>query len=128
MTQTLSMYMAQANAVIDTIAVHDAVAMLSNPDVLFVDVRESAEIQKKGVIPGSVHAPRGFLEFIADPAGPMHKGDLSSGKQLIVYCATGGRSVLAAKTLTDMGINNVSNMAGGFTAWREAGGTVEEVG
>ena len=123
---TLSTYLAQANAVIDTIAVHDAVNLWSDPDVLFIDVRETAEIQKSGSIPGALHVPRGFLEFIADPAGPMHKKEIACGKMIIVYCGTGGRSVLAAKTLADMDIAHVNNLAGGIKAWSEAGGPVEQ--
>ena len=89
--------MAEANAVIDQISVHDAQAKHGSDDVVFVDVREQHE-WANGHIPGAVHAPRGFLEFIADPAGPMHNPALASGKQLIVFCGSGGRSALAAST------------------------------
>ena len=75
----------------------DALALVDVEDALFVDVRERAE-QSAGAITGAVAAPRGFLEFIADPASPMHNPALSSGKRLIVYCASGGRSALATKT------------------------------
>ncbi|SVE02160.1 uncharacterized protein METZ01_LOCUS455014, partial [marine metagenome] len=91
-------------------------------DTLFVDVRETQEVQNTGGIPGHVHVPRGFLEFIADPDSPMHKIALSSGKRLVLYCASGGRSALAAKTLQDMGVNNVCHISGGYTAWVESGG------
>ncbi len=79
----------------------------------------------QGRIPGAVHAPRGFLEFIADPASPMHKPELSSGKRLMIYCGSGGRSVLATKTLVDMGLDKVANIAGGFQAWVGTGGDIE---
>jgi rhodanese-related sulfurtransferase len=115
---------AAANAAVDAISVEAAQALLGSKDAVFVDVRESQENQA-GAIPGSVHAPRGFLEFIADPEGPMHKPELASGKQLIIYCATGGRSALAAQTLKEMGLDNVANLVGGITAWKEAGGAVE---
>jgi len=118
--------MAEANAVIETISVHDAVQMRDRPDVLFVDVRETVERQETGTIPGSVHAPRGFLELIADPEGPMHNQALASGKSLLLFCGTGGRSTLAAKTLVDMGLENVASLAGGFNAWKEAGGPIEK--
>lgn len=114
---------AKANATIDTVSVHDALSMLSDDSVVFVDVREAAE-RANGTIPGSIHAPRGFLEFIADPQGPMHKPEFASGKRLVVFCASGGRSALSAKTLTDMGIANVANMAGGMAAWQEAAGPI----
>jgi rhodanese-related sulfurtransferase len=104
------------------IAVHDAVE-LHGGDVVFVDVRESDE-RAKGTIPDSIHAPRGFLEFIADPAGPMHNPAFASGKKLVLFCGTGGRSAMAAKTLVDMGFGDVISMAGGFQAWTQAGGAV----
>ena len=114
---------AGANAVIDTISVHDALTMVSDDDAVFVDVREAGE-RAQGTIPGSIHAPRGFLEFIADPQGPMHKPELASGKRIVVFCASGGRSALASKTLVNMGLKNVANMAGGIAAWTEAGGII----
>ena len=89
--------LADANAEIEAISAEQAMEMASSDDVVFVDVREAQENQA-GAIPGSVHAPRGFLEFIADPGGPMHKPEFASGKQLVLYCATGGRSALAAQT------------------------------
>jgi rhodanese-related sulfurtransferase len=114
---------ARANAVIDTITVHDALTMVSDDEAVFVDVREAGE-RAQGAIPGSIHAPRGFLEFIADPQGPMHKPELASGKRIVVFCASGGRSALASKTLVNMGLKNVANMAGGIAAWTEAGGII----
>ena len=79
-------------------------------------------MDSSGGLPGSVHVPRGLLEFIADPESPMHKSELSSGRQLVLYCASGGRSALAAKTLQDMGLSNICHIAGGFTAWVDIGG------
>jgi rhodanese-related sulfurtransferase len=114
---------ARANAVIDTISVHDALTMVSDDKAVFVDAREAGE-RAQGTIPGSIHAPRGFLEFIADPQGPMHKPELASGKRIVVFCASGGRSALASKTLVNMGLKNVANMAGGIAAWKEAGGII----
>ena len=112
----------QANAEIDTISIEEAKRQVGAEDILFVDVRETQEVQNTGGIPGHVHVPRGFLEFIADPDSPMHKSALSSGKRLVLYCASGGRSALAAKTLQDMGVNNVCHISGGYTAWVESGG------
>ncbi len=114
---------ASANAVIDTISVHDALPLVSDENVVFVDVREAGE-RAQGTIPGSIHAPRGFLEFIADPQGPMHKPEFASGKKLVIFCASGGRSAMGTKTLRDMGIKNATNMAGGMAAWKAAGGPV----
>lgn len=116
--------LAEANATVDVASVHDAKALLGDGDVVFVDVREGEE-RARGTIPGSVHAPRGFLEFIADPEGPMHNPVFASGKRLMIFCGSGGRSALAAKTLADMGLGRVVNLAGGFQAWVQAGGEVE---
>lgn len=116
--------LAEANAAIDTVAVADARRLHGQGDVVFVDVREGQE-WAQGHIPGAIHAPRGFLEFIADPESPMHKAELNSGKRIVLYCASGGRSALAAKTLKDMGVAKVSHMAGGIGAWSQAGGPVE---
>jgi rhodanese-related sulfurtransferase len=116
---------AEANAVIDTLEVEEAKQLVGRDDVLFVDVREGGELAIQGKIPGAVHAPRGLLEFYADPSSPAHKPELASGKRLVVYCASGGRSALAAKTLKDMGVDKVANMLGGFTAWQQGGGDIE---
>ena len=116
---------AEANAAVGTLSVEEATQLLGRDDVVFVDVREGGELATQGKIPGAIHAPRGLLEFYADPSAPYHKPELGSGKRLVVYCASGGRSALAAKTLKDMGIGNVANMLGGFTAWQQAGGKVE---
>ena len=118
----------QANTEIETVSVEDAKTFIDSEDVLFVDVRETQEVQNTGGLPGHVHVPRGLLEFLVDPESPMHKPELSSGKRLVVYCASGGRSALAAKTLQDMGVENVCHIAGGFTAWIEAGGTIKPIG
>jgi rhodanese-related sulfurtransferase len=113
--------LAEANAVIETISVHDARDLVDDSSVLFVDIREAHEIAT-GVIPGALHAPRGFLEFMADPECPMHKRELAGAHRLILYCATGGRSSLAAKTLMEMGYSDVFSMAGGLAAWKAANG------
>jgi rhodanese-related sulfurtransferase len=124
-TKGFKALIAEANAVIETIPVKDALALVGDPKLQFVDIRETVEVQKSGTIKGAVHAPRGFLEFIADPASPMHKPEFSSGKGLILFCASGGRSTLAARTLMDMGFTKVAHIAGGFAAWQAAGGATE---
>jgi rhodanese-related sulfurtransferase len=116
---------AAANAAIETLSVTQAKPLLGRDDVVFVDVRDGTELAKQGKIPGAVHASRGLLEFFADPSAPVHKPELASGKRLIVYCGSGGRSALAAKTLKDMGVDKVASLQGGFTAWQQEGGEVE---
>ena len=94
---------------------------LTRPDVVLLDLRESEELEKNGRIPGAVHAPRGMLEFYADPATPYHKPEIANAKRIILHCASGGRSALAASTLRRMGYNDVAHLDGGFKAWKEAG-------
>ena len=124
-TRGIKQLIAEANAAVDTVSVADAMVMHGDSDVVFVDIRETVELQQVGSVPGAVHAPRGFLEFMADPESPLHKPELASGARLLLYCASGGRSALAAKALVDMGLENVAHVAGGFAAWQEAQGPVE---
>ena len=124
-TRGFKQLITEANAVIDTVSVADAMVMHGECDVLFVDIRETVELQQLGTVSGAMHAPRGFLEFMADPEAPMHKPELASGARLLLFCASGGRSALAAKTLLDMGIENVAHIGGGFAAWREADGPID---
>ena len=87
--------------------------------VVIVDIREANELEETGKISGSVHAPRGLLEFYADPAHSYHKSELKDDKRIILHCASGGRSALAAQTLKQMGYTNVAHMDGGMKAWKE---------
>jgi rhodanese-related sulfurtransferase len=112
---------AQANKEIETLTAEEAVQLMGEPGVVFVDVREGEELQKTGTLKDAVHVPRGFLEFQADPESSAHKLELGSGNKLILYCGSGSRSALATKTLRDMGIENVAHVSGGFAALRKAG-------
>ena len=118
---------AAANKEVATLAVSEAKALVSDGDTVFVDVRDPRELEREGKIPGAFHCPRGMLEFWVDPDSPYHKPILASGKRLVFYCQSGWRSALSAKTVQDMGMENVAHMAGGFTAWKTAGGDIEEV-
>lgn len=112
--------LAQANAVIETVSVQDFPYLQDEPDVIVVDVREATERETDGTIPGSIHASRGLLEFYADPECPAHLPELDASKRIVLFCGTGGRSTLAAKTLQDMGFSDVFSLAGGFAAWKAA--------
>ncbi len=112
--------LAEANAVIESVSVQDLGYLLEDEDTVLVDVRETVERETDGLIPGSVHAPRGLLEFLADPESPSHDAALDPELRIILYCGTGGRSSLAAKTLLDMGFADVASLAGGYAAWRSA--------
>ncbi len=116
--------LAEANAAIETIDVQHALRLVGDSSMQFVDIREAHEVAQSGMLPGAVHAPRGFLEFLADPDSPMHKTELA-GRKLVLYCASGGRSTLAAKTLHDMGLD-VCHIAGGMAAWSAAGGPIQK--
>lgn len=112
--------LAEANAAIETVSVQDLPYHLDDTDVVLLDVRETVERDRDGEIPRSVHVSRGLLEFQADPESPMYNPALRPDCRIIVYCGTGGRSALAAKTLLDMGFQDVASLAGGFAAWKAA--------
>ena len=116
--------LAEADAAVVTVSVDEAMALHGQDEVAFIDVRESNE-RAAGFVAGSFHAPRAFLEFMVDPESPMYQEVFGSGRRLVLYCGSGGRSALAAKTLEEMGVAKVSHMAGGIAAWAQAGGPLE---
>lgn len=116
----------EADQKVTAITVYDALALLDHPDWLVVDIRDPREIAKLGTIPGAFRAPRGMLEFWVDPLSPYYKPALDDGRRLLLYCGSGWRSALAAAALQDMGRDDVAHLAGGFTAWQEAGYAVEQ--
>ena len=125
MPVTLAEMMAAARAAVPKIAPEEAMKLLDNAEAIAVDVRDEAEVQAKGKVKGAINAPRGQLEFRADPDSPRHDAALSKDKTILVYCNTGGRATLAGKTLKDMGFADV-RLLGGFPDWVEAGGSVEQ--
>src|SRR3954466_4587636 len=88
---------AEASREIETLSGEEAVKLVGNPNVVFVDVREGEELEKTGKLQGAVHIPRGFLEFQADPTSPTHKPELGGGKKLVLYCGSGNRSALGPR-------------------------------
>ncbi|MEQ8230212.1 MAG: rhodanese-like domain-containing protein [Gammaproteobacteria bacterium] len=117
---------AEAEQEIETMTVEQVAAVKDDPDVQLVDIRDVRELWRDGAIAGSVHAPRGMLEFWVDPQSPYHREDFASGKKFIFYCAGGMRSALAAQTVHRMGLAPVAHMAGGYGAWVKAGMPTEE--
>ena len=109
-----------AKAEVGAVAPKDAADELANGASVFVDVREPEEWQH-GHIDGSVPAPRGLLEFFADPTSPRHKETLDPSRRVIVVCASGARATLAAATLKDMGYKDVVVLEGGLKGWTDAG-------
>jgi rhodanese-related sulfurtransferase len=122
---TVKQLMDAANAAVPRISAQDAAALARSGNVLFVDVRDGAEVAATGKVPGAVHVSRGLIEFRADPESPAHDKAFDRAKTVILYCASGGRSALAGKTLKDMGYGDVRNL-GGFKAWTDAGLPVEK--
>jgi rhodanese-related sulfurtransferase len=115
-----------ANAAVPRITPAQVRDMMAKGNTLVVDVRDAPELAASGKVAGAVHVPRGMLEFRADPQSPYHDKNFAGDKTVIVYCASGGRSALAGKTLKDLGYERVYNL-GGFKDWAEAGGAVEKV-
>lgn len=122
---TVAQMVAEAEQEIETLSIDEAKAAQDNPDVLFVDLRDVRELRREGGIPGAKHCPRGLLEFWVDPDSPYYDADFGAGKKLVFFCAMGWRSALATQAVQRMGLEPVAHIGGGFTAWKEAGGTVE---
>jgi len=122
--KTVQQMLAEAEAAVPRISPEEAKGLVGKPDVLFLDVREPAEVAASGKVPGAVAIPRGLVEFRADPESPMHDAAFDRAKTVVAYCASGGRSALVGKVLKDMGYENIRNL-GGFKGWVDAGGDVE---
>jgi rhodanese-related sulfurtransferase len=114
-----------ANASVPRITPAQAREMIGKGDAVVLDVRDAMEVAQSGKVAGAVHIPRGLLEFKADPDSPAHDKSLDRSKPVILYCASGGRSALAGKTLKDLGYDKVYNL-GGFKDWAESGGAIEK--
>ena len=115
---------AQARTRIAEIPTTDLIDVVDDPETVIVDIRDIRE-RKKGYIPGSVHAPRGMLEFWIDPDSPYYRDVFGQeGKRYVLHCASGWRSALATATLNDMGFD-CAHLRDGFTDWVKQGGPVE---
>ncbi|MDE1990044.1 MAG: rhodanese-like domain-containing protein [Betaproteobacteria bacterium] len=117
---------AEAEALVPTYSVEELLARQQDPLIQLVDVRDVRELERDGMLPGAFHAPRGLLEFWVDPESPYFKPLFGEPREFVLFCAAGWRSVLAARTLMDMGLPRVAHMAGGFGAWKAAGGPVAD--
>ena len=119
-TKTVKTLVAEAKEQTNSINPTDAHDRQQAGDAILIDIRDIRELQRDGRIEGAFHAPRGMLEFWADPDSPYYKQIFATEVKLILFCASSWRSALAAKTLQDMGFNNIHDMEGGFTAWKIA--------
>jgi rhodanese-related sulfurtransferase len=123
-TQPVKDLVAVARAQIRNLTVAEVASELIEHKIVLIDLREQAERDVHGAIPGTLHIPRGMLEFCTDPELPVHAEALEPSRHIVLYCALGNRSALAALMLTTMGFPHVAHLDGGFEAWRRAGGTI----
>jgi rhodanese-related sulfurtransferase len=129
MTQNITIHVgdlvAAAEREIETLDANAAIALSGRDDVMFVDLRDIRELARDGRVPGAFHCPRGMLEFWIDPQSKYHKDIFAQDKRFVFFCAAGARSALATQTAQRMGLRPVAHIAGGFGAWKAAGGPVE---
>ena len=112
----------EAEKEIEALNVNDGMPISGNEGIQLIDIRDIRELWRDGTIPGSIHAPRGMLEFWVDPDSPYYKEIFGSGKKFIFFCAGGMRSALAAQTVHRMGLAPVTHMSDGYAGWVKAGG------
>ena len=119
--KTAQALVAEANSEIKTIDVNQAFNLFKNNECNLIDIRDIRELQKEGQVEGANHIPRGMLEFWLDPESIYFKeGKLDLKKEMVLFCAGGLRSALAAKSLKDMGFEKVSHIDGGFGAIKQS--------
>lgn len=123
--KTVAELVAEAKGQVENLTVDEVAAEMDGGDAVLVDLREPEELTSTGAIPGSIHVPRGMLEFRADPTSAYHQQPFDPSRRVILHCASGGRSALAAATLQNMGYGNVAHLEGGFTAWKDAGRPIQ---
>jgi len=116
---------AEAKQDIENLSVEQLRNEMDGGQTTVVDIRDNRELYLKGKIPGAMSAPRGMLEFWVDPASEYHRDVFEPSGRYVLYCASGGRSALAAKTMKDMGYQDVAHLEPGFNGWESAGMDVE---
>ncbi|GJM01891.1 MAG: rhodanese [Rhodomicrobium sp.] len=115
---------AKAKATINELSAEEAIRLSGEAKTLIIDLRDIRERQRDGYIANSLHVPRGMLEFWIDPESPYHKSEFVEDRHFIFHCASGWRSALSASTAQNMGLNPVSHIDGGLSAWVKAGGPI----
>ena len=109
----------EALNIITTIQPEEALKLFKNKNCNLIDIRDYKELQKEGRIENSLHIPRGMLEFWIDPESSYFKNSkLDINKEIMLFCAGGSRSALAAKTLKEMGFKKVSHVDGGYSSMK----------
>lgn len=115
---------AEAEAEIENLSAEEAIGLYGHDDVVFIDLRDIRELERRGRIPGAFHCPRGMLEFWIDPESPYHKPVFGAEKKFVFLCAGGWRSALSAYAAKRMGLTPVAHVRGGFGEWEKVGGPV----
>lgn len=123
--QTAAGMVAAAKQRIENLSVSDVANEISSGNAVLVDIREPEERSASGTIPGAIFAPRGMIEFYADPTSPYHRPEFEPDRRILLYCASGGRSALATDALTRLGYKRIAHLDGGLKAWTAAGNAVE---
>ena len=124
--KTVGQMVEEAKKRIENLSVAELEREMTRGGVQVLDIRDVRERTKLGFIPGSMHVPRGMLEFWLDPTSHYYSGKVDPTKRIIVYCAGGQRSALAADVLREMGFPSVAHLDVGFNGWAEAGREVEK--
>jgi rhodanese-related sulfurtransferase len=127
-SKTAAHLVAEAKARVVGLSADEVASALGRGEALLVDIRETEERIEHGTIRGAVHAPRGMLEFCADPTSAHYREEFDPGRRTILFCASGGRAALAAAALQALGYADVAYLTGGLKAWREEGLPVEATG
>jgi rhodanese-related sulfurtransferase len=125
LTKTVAHLIADAKGRVENLSPAEVMAEMNSGELLLVDLREPTERAEHGVIAGAVPAPRGMLEFYADPTSPYHRPEFETSRRVILYCASGGRSALGGETLVQLGYERVGHLDGGIKAWLAAGRQVD---
>ena len=112
---------------VESVSVDELEAELADGETIALDIRDIREIWIEGSIPDAEHAPRGMLEFWADPSTKYYKEFFDPDRRYVLYCNEAGRSALAARRLAEMGYTDVAHLEGGFAAWQEAGSEIVDV-
>jgi rhodanese-related sulfurtransferase len=113
-----------AKAGVENLTPAEVADEIENAEVLLVDIREPNETEQE-IIEGALLAPRGMLEFYADPSTPYHLEEFERDRRIVLYCSAGSRSALGAQTLQEIGYSNIAHLDGGIKGWKEAGYPVE---
>src|SRR5207249_2467741 len=123
--KTVGQMVEEAKTRIENLTIEQVEAEMARGDVQVLDIRDVRERRKLGFIPGSQHVPRGMLEFWLDPTSHYYTGKVDPENRIVLYCAGGQRSALAADVLREMGFPDVAHLEVGFNGWAEAGQPVE---